>query len=568
MVFLLCVLLLAAGGSVFGQDLQSPDWQIFLDGFAYTDLVTVTFPGTDAHGVLTGDWSGAVRYDGIETDGGRSMLLPPRFFSPDFTTNSAFEVLDPMYTYHDPSNSVPGKNTGRSRIVNNDLLIEILVQMKYVPGGMAIGLNPGGAGYAGPIMTSPYVMFQTYNIRNIRGTAISNLSLYQFLHAHPNDDLSTDNFGVYDPKIYAVGGYPDYHYDISTYGRGLFLPEGSDVVGFSANTAPAAYAVGAYGSDLAGIIADIYDDRLSGLNAAGPTDICGAMKFHWGSLAPGQTVSQTFAFWVANWKNPPQPPSEPISLLQAYEGSSRGASGHHKGYKGIEGDTTSAVPGVFTIVPGDKWENFVGAAQVGVPYTPKSVSLVKQTPSIVQCADVFPAHGVQQQGTPSIRTWWPLMYEVPQTMWTLTITYGTSVPWDDDGLGPHKPTYVHTETWRWYVDATLESMKNLLALFHELPFSTDEVPLISDEKLYPQLVEKLDAVAYAWESGDHISAGILLGEFEMQVMDACIATSPAKPNPTGPGTGIANSAENPACCKLLADSEYVGGRLGLLQPVQ
>lgn len=568
MLFLVCAVLLVVGMRASAQDLQSPDWQILLDDFGYTDLVTVTFPGSTAHEVLTGDWSGAVKYDGVNTEDGETMLFPPFFFRPFFTTNSTFQVVAPMTTYHDPTNPVPGPNTGVSRILNEDLLVHIMVEMKHVPGGMAIGLNPGGVGALGPVSTSPYVMFQTYNITNMRSTAITNLSLYQLLHAHPNDDLSTENFACYDSKTYAMGGYRDYRYDITTYGSSLFSPEGSDLVGFSANTAPAAYAVGTYDADVSGIVADIYDDTLSGQNYCGPTNVAGAMKFHWPSLAPGATVSQTFAFWVAHWKNPPQPPADPIRLVQAYPGSSRGASGHQMGYGGISGDTVTAVPGVFRMIPGPNWRNFVAAAQMGVPYTLKNVSLVKETPSVIQCADVFTAQRIGQQGSSSIRTWWPLMYEIPGTMWTLTILYGTAEPWDDDGLGPKLPSYVHTEVWRWYVDATLDSMKDLLALFHELPFSTGEVPLISDEVLYPQLVSKLDDVTDACEEDNLPLAAALLGEFEMQVMDACIATAPRVPRPTGMGTGIANSMEHPACCKILADTEYVGTRLGAFTTIK
>jgi hypothetical protein len=162
------------------------------------------------------------------------------------------------------------------------------------------------------------------------------------------------------------------------------------------------------------------------------------------------------------------------------------------------------------------------------------------------------------------------MYEVPGTTWTLNILYGTSIPYDPDGPGPDPGGWVHTEQWTWHVDATIASVKNLLALFHELPFGRDEVPLISDETLYPVLQAKLDALETAVSSDhpDTVAAGSILSDFEMEVADACIGTSPARPNPTGSGTGIAQTAENPACCKLMADSEYIGFQLGVLQPAK
>lgn len=253
-------------------------------------------------------------------------------------------------------------------------------------------------------------------------------------------------------------------------------------------------------------------------------------------------------------------------VYQCYPGDSNENNVEFLGYLGTGADVITAVPGVLSIVPGENWENFVGAAQVDVPYTIKNVVLCKQHPSIIQCADVFPADMICQQGTPNIRLWWPLMYEVPGTMWTLTILYGTSTPYDDDGPGPNPAGYVHTEVWQWQVDATLESLICLLELFHELPFGLDEVPLISDEELFPILIEKIEDIIAALEEEDEVTAGLILGDFEMEVMDACIAVSPENPAPTGPGTGIANSEENPACCKLLADAEFIGFDLNILQP--
>lgn len=257
------------------------------------------------------------------------------------------------------------------------------------------------------------------------------------------------------------------------------------------------------------------------------------------------------------------------NLYQAYPGDSNELDQHFGGYLGQSGDTISAVPGVFVLVPGDKWKNFVKAAQVGVEYELKNVVLTKQVPTFAQCTDVFRPITIRQQGTPNIRLRWPLMYEAPGTTWTLTIQYGTSFPWDDDGpVGPNPAGYYHESEWEWSVDASLESMKLLLDLFHEVPYATDEVPLISDEVLYPNLKAKLDEVIAFYEAGDMVKAAFALGEFEMTVMDACIGVSPKMPYPGGPGTGIANSEENPACCKLLVDAEYVAKKLGLFQGIK
>lgn len=237
-------------------------------------------------------------------------------------------------------------------------------------------------------------------------------------------------------------------------------------------------------------------------------------------------------------------------------------------------EVISSAPGILCIDPGSSdWKNFVQAAQVtGQSWTIKNVTLVKVTPPHIQCKEgpegpIFPEHTVTQQGTPNIRKWWPLMYEIPSTTFTLTILYGTPNLFDDDGpMGPNPPAWVHVEQWVWHVEATIDSLSDLLELFHELPFGLDEVPLISDECLYEALQIKLEAAEDAFEAGDLATAAEILADFELEVMDACIDESPAFPNPTGPGTGIANSEENPACCKLLIDVEYILQTTGIGQP--
>jgi hypothetical protein len=236
----------------------------------------------------------------------------------------------------------------------------------------------------------------------------------------------------------------------------------------------------------------------------------------------------------------------------------------------------SAAPGILSIDPGNTWANFVAAsqttAQAAIGWTIKNVTLVKVTPPHVQCKldangnPIFPVHTVTQQGTANIRTWWPLMYEIPSTTFTLTILYGTPNLFDDDGTGPNPPAWVHVEQWTWHVEATIDTLEEVLELFHELPFGLDEVPLISDEPLYTALQAKLVAANAAYGAGDLAGAAFIMGDFELEVMDACIDVSPSFPNPTGPGTGIANSDENPACCKLLIDVEYILQTTGIGQP--
>lgn len=268
-------------------------------------------------------------------------------------------------------------------------------------------------------------------------------------------------------------------------------------------------------------------------------------------------------------------------VFQAYCGSSgcggTGSNGTDKEFGPANPlDVIKAVPGVLSIVPGTNWANFVKASNVsslaGKWYI-KNVTLKKQTPELGQCNDVFPAHSVIQQGTPNIRLWWPLMFEVPGTTFTLTITYGTTVAFDDDGPGPNPASYVHTEIHIWKVCADLDSMINLVNLFHEIPFGTDEVPLISNEDLFPIL---LGYLVDAKNATDLSVIGALLVTFESEVSDNCIPVSPPKPNPNGPDTGVAGGPLfgdkrpqdqcYPACCKLIVDTEFVANEMGAWTP--
>ncbi len=248
-----------------------------------------------------------------------------------------------------------------------------------------------------------------------------------------------------------------------------------------------------------------------------------------------------------------------LLVYQAYPGDSNGVNVGYAGYATLTDDLISSVPGVLQIIPQDDgeepWQNFIRVYHNGIPaptVTITSVTLRKTTPALIQCGNEFPQREFMQQGTSSIRLWWPLMYEVPGTTWTLTINYtANGTPMSD--------------VWRWQVDATLESLKLTLELFHQLPFGTSQVPLVSDEELYPILQAKLDAAIDALAVSDLLLAGMILADFEMEVNNAWIASTPMYPLPSGVGTGIVQTAENPAACKLQVDAGYIADLYGLFQ---
>lgn len=291
-----------------------------------------------------------------------------------------------------------------------------------------------------------------------------------------------------------------------------------------------------------------------------------------------------------------------IDLFQAYPGDSGATNVAQDGLNPAAAcDVITAVPGVLSIIPGDNWANFVAAANASPvqAYDLKNVTLCKTIADVLQCDDVFNQAGISpdtpvcQHGTNDIRLWWALMYEPAGTTWQLKITYGTPVPWDDDGAGGNPAGYVHTDLWNFKVVADAWSLRDVVNLFHELPFGLDEVPLISNELLIDNdtpvvlpsdptprdLNDIIDDLQAAFGDradpldDDLLAAGDLLEEFELLVMDNCIYASPGDVGGQyglagGIGTGIAQTEENPACCKLLTDAEYIGLTTGALEPAK
>lgn len=254
-------------------------------------------------------------------------------------------------------------------------------------------------------------------------------------------------------------------------------------------------------------------------------------------------------------------------LYQAFKSSSGNQCQYQKGYKGQVDDAISAAPGVLKIVPGDKWGNFVAAKQAGIPYTLKNVTLKKEQPQAIECPEFYPGKTITQTGTPKIRLTWPLMFELPGTTWTLTITYRTPILWDDDGSGPNCPSYVHTNVWTWTVESTLESIKNVLELFHQLPWGLMEIPIISSDKLYQDLQNQVDKVILYVSDPSKGNALDAMFDLEAMITEAAIVDDYAAPDPTL-GTGIANTLCYPAACKLLADCEAAGIAAGIFAPIK
>ena len=281
----------------------------------------------------------------------------------------------------------------------------------------------------------------------------------------------------------------------------------------------------------------------------------------------------------------------PITIYQAYDGNSasntapNGTDLFLEGLLGFGADAITAQPGILSIVPDTNldgsydWRKFT-RAQPGDVIQIKSVSLTKNELQSLfyDCTDLPPELRAPREVTLNngdVRLWWPLVYEAPGTTFQLKITWVTGTR--KQYPGEPEPAYFHQDIFQWIVKADFDHLLSLLALFHTYPFGTDQVPLISDENLvfiesqlaspgpprvwFPlqggTLTTLVENARDEFIAGRYDNARTLLEQFQSAVSTACIGTSPTAPVPTGDGTGTAETLENPACCKLVMDAQWI-----------
>src|SRR5262249_25079939 len=146
------------------------------------------------HNVL-GEWGAAISYDGIEQrlpTGQHVMWLSPQFRDPPWTSNSGFSVLTPLAPPTDCD--ADGLDDGFSRVTNGSVEIRIDYSVQRQAGApIRMGLAEHGFGSA-----APYYLRQIYTITNVTGSVLTNVRLYQFLHAHPANARVAPAFVAHD----------------------------------------------------------------------------------------------------------------------------------------------------------------------------------------------------------------------------------------------------------------------------------------------------------------------------------------------------------------------------------
>ncbi len=313
---------------------SSPEWEIELDDFGYSDYMGDFRPGYEGRDYLSGEWGAAVSYKVGAAASTSPTWLTPSFESPDWTTNSDFSVLS---TFTSTGTNVEGHTIYKSSIANSDLRIDILAQVRDSVSGIEQGMAPASIGGVGSSSTSArYILQQSYDITNISGANITDLKLYQFLHS-----LEAQT-ALYDNRDYG-GAYGNYHYDITENGESYGYNSNTgqyylhdDTIGLHSEVAPSGWEVGRYGiegvdnhdfdasEDIGdgkpgtGVHLSVESGSLNGSDNFSPTNrwVSGAQEHTLVELADGATVSRDFLLGIGTTSNleelPGTDPLDPI----------------------------------------------------------------------------------------------------------------------------------------------------------------------------------------------------------------------------------------------------------------
>jgi hypothetical protein len=290
--------------------LANPHWNITLTDFGYSDFLLDNTPGFEGREYLSGEWGAAVGYSASGATVA-STWLDPQWVYPDWTTNSTFHVVSPIgLTGALNADNLP---IAESVIANAALQITLRYEMLDTVTGTPMGNIPASApGSGGSLPSGRYVLKQTYSIKNISGSTVSNLQFFQLLHG-----LQSQR-GVYDSRSYS-GPLGEFRYDVTqagvdawAVGAGSSSAGLEDFIGFHASTPPSGFEIGYFGVEGNGIDnhstgkptdgvhfsiennwqAEPYLSRL-GTDAFAPPQrwIAGAQRWNLGNLAAGASIS-------------------------------------------------------------------------------------------------------------------------------------------------------------------------------------------------------------------------------------------------------------------------------------
>ena len=309
--FLIDDLVASPGGSTGGtMTLANPNWNITLSDFGYSDFCLDNTPGFVGREYLSGEWGSAIGYKRNGTTVS-PMWFEPNFLYPDWHTNSTFTVVQGIHLIGTNADGLP---IAQSVFSNGDVQVTLTFEMIDTVVGTPMGVTAASAASGtNSINSNRYVLNQTFSIKNISGTSLTNVQLFQFLHG------LTSQHGVYDSHPYP-GKLNTYQYDVTLAGvdGGSAGAAGSsatgleDYIGFHSKVAPSAFEIGAYGMEGNGVDDHVVGKPSDGVHLsiednwqtspflgrknrdsfAPPTRwVSGGQRWELGSLADGQSAT-------------------------------------------------------------------------------------------------------------------------------------------------------------------------------------------------------------------------------------------------------------------------------------
>jgi hypothetical protein len=238
--------------------------------------------------------------------------------------------------------------------------------------------------------------------------------------------------------------------------------------------------------------------------------------------------------------------------------------------------------------------------------------LFKQVPGSFKCPDVYGTPHFDDKGNlipyqyiqfgTGVRTWWSLNFTQPGTKFLLQVVSASQAP----SPGPNTPngtrTVLHTDSWRWRVVADVTTLGYVIELMHSPAISTLEVPCILGEDMYDALKTARGKLAAAITARDNAIGDVekaakltdianAIFDMEALIVANCLFVEVLNPLVAFPGpdqfgapnfqppgnlaqtvffgsgsavAGIIDTIENPCCCKLLVDLEWIAISQGII----
>jgi hypothetical protein len=216
-------------------------------------------------------------------------------------------------------------------------------------------------------------------------------------------------------------------------------------------------------------------------------------------------------------------------------------------------------------------------------------------PGSFKCPDVFGLPHFDQNnnlvpyryfqfGT-GVRTWWSLNFSQPGTRFVLSLV---SVCFTVSDNTPR----IHKDVWIWRVIANADTLLEVIELMHGGAISTLEVPCIVAEDMYVGLKQAATRLQAAQASGSLVAISNAIFDMEALIVANCLFIEVLKPIEVFPGApqfdapgfqppgnlaqtvfigsegaaiaGLLDTVENPCCCKLLVDLEWIAIKNGIV----